>query len=367
MLFLPNAVCDEDEKGCVEWGQIEFFGIASPSGIHPSGTIGVRSRQFIPAESVFPCIGVYERRGSQCARFSPASVSPVGSAFVINGHPGTDPHTVSLAASVGGVTGVQHSLSVGCSGWSFFPYCREPPPSLTLSTAGICTRAPEGWRALPLYADFVSTFDSVASKYMSKKEKSLCDVATLPLSVIVIKRDVEPGEELLIAFNQFDGIGRLPAYTSPCPFLRMGTAVPLLHVTASMQVVRRILAEQASQAITDSYVKLLEDTAGTDARTTERISVAILNLTKAAQQHVASDGCRVALALVVPTSAAAVNGIMAPSCKQGSVGGAALKRARLSPSVFPASAASVPAKNFTAPVPVFAASFRVPQSFVPPP
>ena len=355
--FLPvPAAAAEEGKAFVEWSQFEYFAITSASGVHPSGTVGVRAREFIPAESIFPCLGVYSGRGSQCARFSPASVSPVSSKYVVNGHPDIEPRPVSLASCVGGVGGAQHTIAVGCGGWSFFPYCREPPPSLTLSTAGICTRAPEEWRKMPLYAGFVPVFDSVSAAYCDSG--CISCVTDFPLSIVVMKRDVEPGEELLIAFNQFDGIGRLPAYTSPCPFLRIGTAVPLLRAPSSMQVLRRILAEQVSQAITDSYVKLLEDTAGTDARTTERVSTALLNLTKAVQQASLPEGGRVALPLVVPMASAMVNGIMASSaCLVEGPATLTLKRPRVS--------SSEGVRKPVASVPVFAASFRVPQSFVP--
>ena len=398
MLCLPTRVGFKT----VEWPQIDFFAIPYASGVHPSGTDCVRARKFIPADSIFPCVGKYEKLKAQCARFSPACVSPTNSKWVVNGCPNGDSsddeigltyHTVALSAGgAGGVSGTQHSVAVGCGGWSFFPYCREPPPSLTLSTAGICTHAPKDWRVQPLYADFVPLFDELAAGLNAPDESDVGP--SPPLSVIVIKRDLEPGEELLIAFNQFDGIGRIYAYSCPCPFLRIGTAVPMLCLPFSMQHLRHILANQASSTITDSYVKLLEDTAGTDARTSERLSTAILNLTRALMYFQDNEGRVVDLPLVVPVQSTLVHGVgigigvgAGASGGGGGAGGILLqsnglgrmiqeeatehsglngKRMRSSSSserlLGPEIGTAAPKRPT---VPIFPSSFRIPQSYIP--
>jgi hypothetical protein len=341
---LPERLV-EGEKG-VWWSQIEFFALSTPSGVQPTGTIAVRAKTAISAESIFPCVGLYEPKGAQCARFNPASLSPYTSAVVVNGSPHSSPLVIPLAPVSNGVVGSKSTVEVGCNGWAFFPYCREPPPSVTLSTAGICANAPCDWKDLDAYAEFVARFGVDFEEYV----KGACagsGSSAIPLSVITIKRDLEPGDEFLIVFNQFDGIGRGWAYTTPSPFVRLSAAVPLLSLPLSVQVIRTVLGAQTSFAITDSYVKLLEDTAGTDARTTERIHVALLNLTKAVKHYLDTEGDVVTLPLVVPVSAAVANPV--PDAFAAPF---PLKRQRGS-------------KRVSQAVPLFADSFRVAQSFVP--
>lgn len=331
----------DGEKG-VWWSQLEFFALSTPSGVQPTGTIAVRAKTAIPAESIFPCVGTYEPRSTQCARFNPAAVSPFTSNVVVNGSPHCNPLVIPLAPASNGVVGSQSTIEVGCNGWAFFPYCREPPPSVTLSTVGICTAAPVNWAELDAYAEFLDRYGSDF-----KEAAKTDDVTSVALSVIVIKRDVEPGDEFLIVFNQFDGIGRTWAYTTPSSFVRLSAAIPLLSMPLSVQLVRTVLASQMSFAITDSYVKLLEDTAGTDARTTERIHVAIQNLTKAVRHYIDTEGDVVVLPLVMPVSSAVANPLPVAFAPPSP-----MKRPRVS-------------KPVAQPVPLFADSFRVSQSFVP--
>lgn len=333
MLFTPIQTCD----GSVEWPQLEFVQLVAASGVHQSGTTVVRVKEPVKAETVFPCIGLHGPREGHSARFSPAAVSPACSSLLVDGSPFILPKRVPLAPCSGGVSSGETAVSVGSNGWAFYAYCREPPPSLTLSTAGICS-----WLdpRSPLLAPLYDSFELVS---VTKNN----DFKNCPMPVIVIKRDLEPGDELLIAFNQFDGLGRLWSYPVPCPFLRVGAAVPLLNLPSSLQVVRIILASQESSSITDSYVKLLEDTAGLDARTTERLQVAMLNLTRAVKHYTENSGEIMPLPLVVPLSTTAVAHAVSSPVKR--------QRKHIPPPAAPASSM----------VPAFAASFRIPQSYVP--
>jgi hypothetical protein len=314
-----------------EWPQLEFAALTSASGVQQSGTVVVRARQRIAADAVFPCIGKYEvRTDAHTARFCPAVVCAAGSSYVTDGSPCIDPHFVPLSPVSGGVTGAS-TVAVGSRGWAFFAYAREPPPALTLSTAAICIAATAGWMSQPLYAPLIEL-------------GMFTDDAALPLSIIVVKRDLEPGDELLVVFNQFDGMGRMYTYATPSPFARISAAVPLLAFPKAMQCVRQVLAAQASLSITDSYVKLLEDTAGTDSRTTERMHVAMQNLSGAVKHYIDSDGEVLPLPLVIPTPST-ITHIMPP-----------LKRAKVAA-----------AKPTVSVVPMFSfpSSFRIPQSFCP--
>lgn len=317
MLCLPVV----NDDATVSWPQLEYGQLHSTSGVQSAGTVLVRARVPLKAESIFPCIGAVRPRTGCCARFTPAALS-VSAEWAMDGCPTIDPVQVPLSPSPGGISHSATSVTVGSKGWAFFAYCREPPPSLTLSTAAIC-----------------GTIDALGLPIA---------VSTENVPAIILKRDLEPGDELLVAFNQFDAIGRMWTYPTPCPFLRVPSSVPLLRLPSSLNIIRKILADQPTLPITDSYVKLLEDTPGMDARTTERIHVALLNLTKAVQHYIDTDGEVVSLPLVVPVAPVITNTVVAP------VIAPPIKR-KAAPMAKPA---------ITAPaVPVFAASFRVPQSF----
>lgn len=318
-LSLPREEADH-----VVWPQLDFAALCTVSGILPSGTIVVKASQHIAAESVFPCIGKAKKRSSSySARFCPAAVTAGGS-YVIDGSPEYDPSSVAISPASGCVTSAS-TTPVGTHGWAFFAYCREPPPAVTLSTAAICTTL------LRSHSIFGSTELPLPE-----------DVQHVP--VIIVKRDMNPGDELLVVFNQFDALGKLWTYPTPSPFVRVPSAVHLLKLPSSMQIVRTILASQSSSAITDSYVKLLEDTAGMDARTTERQHGAILNLTKAVQHYMENDGDILPLPLVV---AAAATVAAVPEY------GVAPKKQKVASTTAAAAA------------PAFPASFRIPQSFKP--
>ena len=312
-------MCD----GNAIWPQLEFAALTAVSGVHSSGTVIVRVRQAIASESVFPCIGQFGVLNGHSARFCPAALSPAESTVLVDGSPFLQPLQVGIAPPSGGVVGTMTTVPVGSRGWAFFAYCREPPPSLTLSTAAICTS--------------MSTSDPML---LPLREVCMMDLPDI-IPVITVKRELVPGDELLVVFNQFDGIGKLWTYPTPSPFVRVPAAVPLLLLPHSMDTVRKVLASQSSTAITDSYVKLLEETAGMDARTTERIHVALANLQKAVQHYIDTDGSEVLpLPLVMPVPAVVVHAMPAPAAKK--------QRVAAKPSA-----------------PMLAASFRIPQSFNP--
>lgn len=329
MLALPVRNVD----GTVQWPQFDFVPLTAPSGTLPSGSVVVRAKTAIHAETVFPCLGKVVVGGSFSPRFHPAVMSPAETDFVVDGCPSHEPHHVPLTCVSGGAAGHDRTVAVGTRGWSFFPYCREPPPSMTLSTAAIASSFPSTWADEDMNESLKSFLTAEESEVFIGK----------PVPIIVSKRFIDAGEEMLVVFNQFDGVGRIWQYPSPSPFVRIPSTVHLLTIASSLDCVRAVLGGQESQSITDSYVKLLEDTAGMDSRTTERINVAILNLTRAVKHYVDTCGEVTILPLVVPVAA------------------------NITHSVFRSDDSAPPKRSRvvvqTPTIPAFA-SFRIPQSFV---